>query len=114
MSFNKIIIVGYLGRDPEMRKTPQGTAYCELAVATNQKIKTENITTWFRVTFWGAQAELAAKYLAKGRLVYLEGTLRTREWNDREGKARFALEVRGHDLQLIKTQQSEAAHADAK
>src|SRR5262249_44653243 len=72
MSFNKITIVGYLGRDPELRYTPQGTAVCNMSIATTEKRRdargeTEEHTIWFRVTAWGRQAELAAEYLAKGR-----------------------------------------------
>jgi single-strand DNA-binding protein len=77
MSFNKITIVGYLGRGPELRHTPQGTAVCNFSVATTEKRKnargeTEEHTTWFRVTAWGRQAEVANEYLAKGRQVYVE------------------------------------------
>ena len=90
MSFNKITIVGYLGRDPELRYTPQGTAVCNMSIATTEKRRdargeTEEHTIWFRVTAWGRQAELAAEYLAKGRQVYVEGRLRREEYTDREG-----------------------------
>src|SRR5437868_1829823 len=98
MSFNKIIIVGYLGRDPELRYTPQGTAVCKFSVATTEKRKNANnetaeeTTTWFRVTTWGRQAELASEYLSKGRQVYIEGRLRLDEYVDREGQTRTSLE----------------------
>jgi single-strand DNA-binding protein len=90
MSSNKITIVGYLGRDPELRYTPQGTAVCNMSIATTEKRRdasgeTEEHTIWFRVTAWGRQAELAAEYLAKGRQVYVEGRLRREEYTDREG-----------------------------
>src|SRR5262245_26918892 len=90
MSFNKITIVGYLGRDPELRYTPQGTAVCNFSVATTEKRRnargeTEEHTIWFRVAAWGRQAEVAAEYLAKGRQVYVEGRLRLEEYTDREG-----------------------------
>src|SRR5438034_11698708 len=83
MSFNKIIIVGNLGRDPELRYTPQGTAVCDFSVATNERRKDQSgemkdETTWFKVTFWGRQAEVASQYLTKGRQVYIEGRLRAR------------------------------------
>jgi single-strand DNA-binding protein len=98
MSFNKITIVGYLGRDPELRYTPQGTALCKMSIATTEKRKNvtgemEEHTTWFRVTAWGRQAELANEYLAKGRQVYVEGRLRLEEYTDREGQKRFSAEV---------------------
>ncbi|MBI4852109.1 MAG: single-stranded DNA-binding protein [Acidobacteria bacterium] len=106
MSFNKIIIVGNLGRDPELKYTPQGQQVCEFSVATNEKRKDNNgemkdETTWFRVSFWGKLAEVASKYLAKGRQVYIEGRLRAREWTDKEGKTHTSLEVFGSELKLL-------------
>jgi single-strand DNA-binding protein len=108
MSFNKIIIVGNLGRDPELRYTPQGTAVCSFSVATSEKRKDkggdmQEITTWFRVTMWGKQAETASKYLTKGKPVYIEGRLRTEEWTDRDGNNRQSLEVNATDMQFIGT-----------
>lgn len=106
MSFNKIILVGNLGRDPELRYTTQGTPVCSFSLATNEKRKdksgeTQDITTWFRVTLWGRQAETASQYLTKGRPVYIEGRLRLGEWTDREGKTHQSLEVHATDMQFI-------------
>ena len=106
MSFNKIIVVGNLGRDPELRYTPQGTPVCSFTVATNEKRKDragemQDFTTWFRVTLWGRQAETASQYLTKGRPVYIEGRLRLEEWTDRDGKQRYTLEVHATDMQFI-------------
>src|SRR5215475_5649404 len=106
MSFNKITIVGYLGRDPELRYTPQGTALCKMSIATTEKRKnvtgeTEEHTTWFRVTAWGRQAELANEYLAKGRQVYVEGRLRLEEYTDREGQKRYSAEVSATEIQFL-------------
>ncbi|MDT5159416.1 MAG: single-strand DNA-binding protein [Acidobacteriota bacterium] len=106
MSFNKIIIVGNLGRDPELSYTPQGTAVCKFSVATNERRRDkageqQDITTWFRVTVWGKQAENVSRYLSKGRKVYLEGRLHMEEWTDREGKPRTTLEVNASDVQFI-------------
>jgi single-strand DNA-binding protein len=106
MSFNKITIVGYLGRDPELRYTPQGTAVCKMSVATTERRKnvageSEEHTTWFRVTVWGRQAELANEYLAKGRQVYIEGRLRLSEYTDRDGNTRISPEVNASDLQFL-------------
>ena len=106
MSFNKITIVGYLGRDPELRYTPQGTALCKMSIATTEKRKsasgeTEEHTTWFRVTAWGRQAELANEYLAKGRQVYVEGRLRLEEYTDREGQKRFSAEGSATEIQFL-------------
>jgi single-strand DNA-binding protein len=106
MSFNKITIVGYLGRDPELRYTPQGMALCKMSIATTERRKnvtgeTEEHTTWFRVTAWGRQAELANEYLTKGRQVYVEGRLRLEEYTDREGQKRFSAEVSATEIQFL-------------
>jgi len=106
MSFNKIILVGNLGRDPELRYTPQGTPVCNFTVATNEKRKDrsgemQDVTTWFRITLWGRQAETASQFLTKGRPVYVEGRLRVEEWQDRDGKQRYTLEVHATDLQFL-------------
>ncbi len=113
MSFNKIIIVGNLGRDPELKYTPQGQQVCEFSVATSEKRKDnsgemKDETTWFRVTFWGRQAEIASQYLAKGRQVYVEGRLRARDWTDKEGRQRTSLEVFGTDLRLLGNRSDDA------
>ena len=106
MSFNKITLVGNLGRDPELRYTPQGTPVCSFTMATNERRKDksgefQDQTTWFRVTLWGRQAETASQYLTKGRPVYIEGRLRIEEWTDRDGKPRYTLEVHATDMQFI-------------
>ncbi len=106
MSFNKIILVGNLGRDPELRYTPQGTAVCDFSIATNEKKRDksgemQDVTTWFRVTTWNKLAENASKYLSKGKSVYIEGRLRMEEYTDRDGKTRFNLEVNASDMQFL-------------
>jgi single stranded DNA-binding protein (ssb) len=106
MSFNKITIVGNLGRDPELRYTPQGNAVCNFSVATNERRRDKNgemqdFTTWFRITLWGKQAETASKFLTKGSPVYIEGRLRVEEWTDRDGKNRYTLDVNATDMQFI-------------
>lgn len=118
MSFNKIIIVGNLGRDPELRYTPQGNAVCNFSMATNEKRRdksgdAQDVTTWFRVTLWGKQAENASKYLTKGSNVYIEGRLRLEEWNDRDGKMRYTLDVTATDMQFIGSRQDEAQSSSA-
>ena len=105
-SFNKIMIVGYLGRDPELRYTPQGTPVCDFSIATSERRKDKSgelqeVTTWFRVSLFGRQAELASQYLTKGRQVYVEGQLSQREWTDKDGGTRTTLEVRGTDVQFL-------------
>ncbi|HYO62839.1 MAG TPA: single-stranded DNA-binding protein [Pyrinomonadaceae bacterium] len=106
MSFNKLTVVGNLGRDPELRFTPQGTPVCTFSVASNERRKggagePQDITTWFRITVWGKQAETVSKYLTKGRSVYVEGRLHVEEWTDKEGKTRHTLEVNATDVQFI-------------
>src|SRR5215204_5460458 len=105
-SFNKIMIVGYLGRDPEIRYSAQGTAICDFSVATTERRKDKNgdmqeATTWFRVSLFGRQAEIAHQYLAKGKQVFVEGSLSQREWTDQGGATRTSLEVRGTDIQFL-------------
>jgi single-strand DNA-binding protein len=118
MSFNKIIVIGNLGRDPELRYTPQGNAVCNFSVATSEKKRDkagemQEVTIWFRVTTWGKQAETASKYLTKGRPVYVEGRLRVDEWTDRDGKNRYTLEVNASDLHFIGSGQSENLTSDS-
>ena len=105
-SFNKIIIVGYLGRDPEIRYTPQGEAVCNFSVATTERRKDQagemqDVTTWFRITVWRRQAEIANQYLSKGKQVYVEGRLRQAEYTDRDGNRRATLEVTASDIQFL-------------
>lgn len=119
MSFNKIIVVGNLGRDPELRYTPQGSAVCSFSVATSEKRRDkggdmQDITTWFRVTLWNKQAELASKYLTKGNSVYIEGRLRIEEWTDKDGKTRSTLEVNGTEMQFIGGARAEGYSPDSE
>ena len=113
MSFNKIIVVGNLGRDPEMRYTPQGTPICNFSIASNERRKAsvseeqpKDIVTWFRVTVWDKQAEVVSQYLSKGKSVYVEGRLHTTEWTDKEGKTRYTLEINASDVRFL-----ESAHS---
>ena len=113
-SFNKIIIVGYLGRDSELRYTPQGTAVCNFSVATTERRKDrsgefQDVTTWFNVSLWGNRAETAGQYLTKGKLVYIEGRLTQREYQDRDGNTRTSLDVNATELQFIGPRGEEAA-----
>ncbi len=118
MSFNKVIVVGNLGRDPELRYTPQGTAVCSFSVATSEKRRDkagefQEITTWFRVTTRGKLAETASKYLTKGKPVYIEGRLRVEDWTDRDGKNRSSLEVNATDLHFIGGGQQDSHSSDS-
>ena len=116
MSFNKIILVGNLGRDPELRYTPQGDAVCSFSMATNEKKRDkagelQDVTTWFKVTLWRRQAENAAKYLSKGRPVYIEGRLQIEEWTDRDGKERYSLAVNATDMQFISAGREDGSYS---
>ena len=116
MSFNKIILVGNLGKDPELRYTPQGKAVCSFSMATNEKRRDkagelQDVTTWFKVTLWGNQAENASKYLSKGRPVYIEGRLRIEEWTDRDNNNRYTLDVQATDMQFISGGRDEGGYS---
>jgi single-strand DNA-binding protein len=106
MSFNKIILVGNLGRDPELRYTPQGVAVCSFSMATNERRRDkagefQDVTTWFKITLWRQNAENAAKYLTKGSSVYIEGRLQTEEWTDRDNNNRFTLSVQASEMHFL-------------
>ncbi len=106
-SVNKVIIVGNLGRDPEVRYTPNGSAVCNVSVATTRNWKNKDSgermeeTEWHRVVFFDRLAEVAGEYLKKGRSVYVEGRLRTRKWQDKEGKDQYTTEVMATDMQML-------------
>jgi single-strand DNA-binding protein len=98
MSLNKAMIIGNLGRDPEMRYTPSGQAVTQFTVAVNRNYKDSSgewkeETEWFRVVAWGPLAERTAEYLRKGRKVYVEGRLQTRNWEDKDGQKRYTTEL---------------------
>jgi single-strand DNA-binding protein len=102
---NKVILVGRLGVDPEVRSTPSGVQVCSMSLATSETWmkdgKREEKTEWHKVVLWGRQAELAQKYLKKGRMVYIEGKLQTKTWQDQQGQKRYTTEVVANNLQFI-------------
>jgi single-strand DNA-binding protein len=106
-SVNKVILLGNLGRDPEVRYTPSGSAVCNLRLATtrNWKDKTsgERVeeTEWHSVVLYDRLAEVAGEYLRKGRPVYVEGRLKTRKWQDKDGNDRYTTEIVGDSMQLL-------------
>lgn len=101
MSFNKLIAYGNVGRDPELRYTANGNPVCNFSLATSDGRGDKEKTTWFRVTFFGKQAEVASQYLQKGKPVYIEGRLTLDKYTDRDGKERYSLEVFGTELKLM-------------
>lgn len=98
-SLNKVLLIGNLGKDPELRKTGSGTAVCNFSIATTERWKNNETnnwdekTEWHNVVVWGKQGENCHQYLSKGRPVYIEGRLQTRSWDDKEGKKRYTTEV---------------------
>lgn len=99
--YNKINLIGYLGGDPELRYTTEGTPVANFSLATNFRAGENEETTWFRVVAWRKLAENCAEYLAKGSLVFVEGRLRVREYEDRNGVTRTAIEVIANDVRFL-------------
>ena len=105
-SLNKVILIGNLGQDPEARFTPQGTAVTNLSVATNESWKDQNgdmqdRTEWHRVVMYGRMAETASEYMKKGQMVYVEGRLNTREWEDKNQIKRRTTEIRCDNFTML-------------
>lgn len=103
---NKVILIGNLGKDPELRYTQGGTAVCQLSVATTRTYSNKNNervdeTEWHRVVVWSKQAEHCGQYLTKGRQVYVEGRLQTRSWDDRDGNKRYTTEIIAETVQFL-------------
>ena len=109
---NKVIIVGNLGNDPEIRTMPNGEAVANITVATSESWNDKNtgerreVTEWHRIVFYRRQAEVAGEYLRKGSKVYVEGRLRTRKWQDQNGQDRYTTEIQGDVLQMLDSRQS--------
>jgi single-strand DNA-binding protein len=111
-SVNKVILIGNLGRDPEVRYTPEGSSITNITIATTDTWKDKNSgekqerTEWHRVVFFGKLAEIAGQYLKKGRPVYVEGRLQTRKWQDKEtGQDRYATEIVAESMQMLGSRQ---------
>ena len=106
-SVNKVIIVGNLGADPESRFAPSGDAICNIRVATSEAWKDrqtgerKEATEWHRINFYGKLAEIAGQYLRKGSQVYIEGSLRTRKWTDKDGQEKYSTEIRADEMKML-------------
>jgi len=103
---NKAILVGNLGRDPELRQTPSGQSVCNFTLATSESWMDRNgerveRTEWHRIVAWGKTGELCAQYLSKGRTVYVEGRIQTREWEDKDGNKRYTTEINAQTVNFI-------------
>jgi single-strand DNA-binding protein len=118
-SVNKVILIGNLGADPEMRTTAAGESVCNLRLATTDKWKDKSTgdareaTEWHRVVLYRRLAEIAGEYLKKGSPVYVEGRLRTRKWQDKEGKERSTTEIEGSELKMLGSKPSGAESQSA-
>jgi single-strand DNA-binding protein len=117
-SVNKVIIVGNLGADPETRYTPGGDAVTNIRVATTDKWKDKasgemkEATEWHRISFFGRLAEVAGEYLKKGSQVYIEGSLRTRKWQDKDGQDKYSTDIRGDVMQMLGRREGGGAPRD--
>lgn len=105
-SVNKVILIGNLGSDPEVRYTPSGAAVANFNIATNESWRDKNgqdqeRTEWHKIVVWGKQAENCGEYLSKGRTVYVEGRLQTRDWTDKEGNKRYTTEIVANTIQFL-------------
>ena len=118
MSVNKVILVGRLGRDPETRYTSSGQAVCNFSIATDETYKDragerQKRTEWHRIVLWAKLAEIAQQYLRKGSLVYIEGRIQSRQWDDKEGNKRTSFEIVGNVMRMLGGR-GEAAPAPAE
>lgn len=106
MSVNKVILVGNLGKDPELRYTPSGTAVCTFSLATSDRFKNkqgeqQDRTEWHNIVTWSGLAEICGKYLAKGKQVYIEGRIQSRSYDDRDGNKRYITEIVANEMQML-------------
>ena len=117
-SVNKVIIIGNLGRDPEVRYTPNGSAVCNVSVATTRTWKSKDSgdkneeTEWHRVVFYDRLAEIAGEYLKKGRSVYVEGRLKTRKWQDKDGAEKYTTEIIAEEMKMLGGREGMGGGAD--
>lgn len=115
---NKVIILGRLGQDPELKYTPNGTAVANLSVATSEEWvdKSNNQkrekTEWHRVVIWGKLAELCNQYLKKGQQAFIEGSLQTRSWDDKDGNKRYTTEIKASEVKFLGGQKKAEDHTD--
>jgi single-strand DNA-binding protein len=105
-SLNKVMLIGRLGKDPEVKFTSSGTAVCNFSLATSETFKDKSgekqeKTEWHNVQLWQKLAEIAGEYLVKGSLVYIEGRLQTRKWQDKDGNDRYTTEIVGERMQML-------------
>ena len=117
-SLNKVILIGRIGRDPEMRYTPSGQPVASFSVATDESYTSKDgqkveKTEWHRIVVWGKQAEFCGNYLSKGRLVYVEGKLETRKWTDKDGAEKYTTEIKADRVLGLDSRQNEGQQQPA-
>jgi single-strand DNA-binding protein len=114
---NKVILVGNLGKDPEVRYSPNGQAVANVTLATSESWKDKNTgekvekTEWHRIVFWGKLAEIAGEYLKKGSQIYVEGRLQTRKWQDKDGHDKYTTEIVANEMQMLGSREGRGAPA---
>ncbi len=119
MSVNKVIILGRLGQDPELKYTPSGAAVCNFSLATSETWTDKNSgqknekTEWHRIVVWGKLAELCNQYLSKGRQAFVEGKIQTRSWDDKDGNKRYTTEISASTVQFIGANQGTSTSSNA-
>jgi single-strand DNA-binding protein len=117
---NKVILVGNLGKDPEVRYSPSGGAVANITLATSESWKDKTSgekqekTEWHRIVFFGRLAEIAGEYLKKGAQIYIEGRLQTRKWQDKEGKDRYTTEIVANEMQMLGSREGRGVPADTE
>lgn len=115
---NKVILIGKIGQDPEVKTTSVGSTLSTVSLATTEKWKDKTtgdlreFTEWHRVIFWGRQAEVVGQYLKKGSAIYVEGSLRTRKWQDNDGNDRYTTEIHARDMQMLGGQKREPKRSE--
>ena len=119
MTVNKVILVGNVGKDPDIRYLEGGTAVCSFPLATSETYRNRNgerITTteWHNIVLWRGLAEIAERYVKKGTQLYIEGRIRTRSWDDRDGNKRYTTEIIGDNMQMLGRKPDDTAAAEAQ
>ena len=118
MSVNKVMIVGRLGNDPELKTLSSGSHVCNFSIATSERWtdkegQKQEKTEWHRIVTWGRQAELCGKYLSKGRQIFIEGRLQTRTWEDQQGQKRYTTEIVCSNVQFLGSAQNANQNANS-
>lgn len=117
-SLNKVLLIGRLGRDPELRYTTSGQPVATFSIATDESYKSKDgqkveKTEWHRIVVWGKSAEFCGNYLTKGRLVFVEGKLETRKWQDKDGQEKYTTEIKADRVDFMDSRQAEGGFAPA-